>query len=140
VFVLSLFVLSCGSVDVAPLGADHKEFQAEDEKKLREAAAELAKAIERAGLFYQDAALENYLNEVARKLWASTGLSIESAARVKVIKHPFVNAFAAPDGQIYFHSGLLARLENEAQFAVILGHELKHYIQRHTLKEKRLAD
>jgi predicted Zn-dependent protease len=126
---------------VTPLGVNDKAFQAEeDEKMLREAAAELAKAMERAGLFYQDAALESYLNEIARKLCASAGLPAELPLKVKVIKHPFLNAFAAPDGQIYFHSGLLARLENEAQFAVILGHELTHYIQRHTLKEKKLTE
>jgi predicted Zn-dependent protease len=128
-------------MDVAPLGVEHKSFQAEeDERKLWEAAAELAKALERAGLLYHDPALENYLNEVTRKLWTRSGLPLELAARIRVIKHPFLNAFAAPDGQIYFHSGLLARLENEAQFAVILGHELTHYIQRHTLKEKRLVE
>lgn len=141
--LLALLILgtSCFSVDVAPLGSEFKTSSTtEHEKSFREAAAELDKAFERSGLFYENRDLEDYLDEIARKLWKTTGLPIELTARIRVIKHPFLNAFATPDGRIYFHTGLLARLENEAQFAVILGHELTHYIQRHAFKEKRLIE
>ena len=36
--------------------------------------------------------------------------------------NPSLNAFAYPTGAIYVHSGLLARLDNEAQLAAVLGH------------------
>lgn len=42
-----------------------------------------------------------------------------------------VNAFALPGGQIFITSGLLARLENEAQLAGVLGHEVGHVVGRH---------
>lgn len=136
-----ILMASCTPVDVAPLGVEsRKSNSTEDEKSFSEAAAELDRAFERSGLFYEDKNLENYLNEVSRKLWKTTDLPVELAARIRIIKHPFLNAFATPDGRIYFHSGLLARLENEAQLAVILGHELTHYIQRHAFKEKRLLE
>src|SRR5207249_4619114 len=48
-----------------------------------------------------------------------------------VISDPTLNAFALPDGSIFVHTGLLARVENDAQLAAILGHETAHVTQRH---------
>jgi tetratricopeptide (TPR) repeat protein len=57
--------------------------------------------------------------------------------RVKVIKNPYLNAFAYPNGMIYIHSGLLAQMENEAQLAAVLAHEMTHCIRRHALRAFR---
>jgi len=48
-----------------------------------------------------------------------------------VISDPTLNAFALPDGSIFVHTGLLARVENDAQLAAILGHEVAHVTERH---------
>lgn len=42
-----------------------------------------------------------------------------------------VNAFALPGGQVFITRGLLDRLENEAQLAGVLGHEVGHVVNRH---------
>ena len=42
-----------------------------------------------------------------------------------------VNAFALPGGQVFITIGLLTRLQNEAQLAGVLGHEIGHVIHRH---------
>jgi beta-barrel assembly-enhancing protease len=42
-----------------------------------------------------------------------------------------VNAFALPGGQVFITYGLLARLDNEAQLAGVLGHEVGHVVNRH---------
>lgn len=42
-----------------------------------------------------------------------------------------VNAFALPGGQIFITFGLLSRLQNEAQLAGVLGHEIGHVVHRH---------
>ncbi|MGP0067054.1 MAG: M48 family metalloprotease [Isosphaeraceae bacterium] len=46
-----------------------------------------------------------------------------------------VNAFALPGGQIFITEGLLNRLENEAQLAGVLGHEIGHVINRHSAQQ-----
>lgn len=46
-----------------------------------------------------------------------------------------VNAFALPGGQIFITLGLLTRLENEAQLAGVLAHEMGHVIERHTAEQ-----
>ncbi len=49
----------------------------------------------------------------------------------RVLDSPVVNAFALPGGYIYVTRGLLAHLNNEAQLAVVLGHEIGHVAARH---------
>ncbi len=46
-----------------------------------------------------------------------------------------VNAFALPGGQVFITEGLLNRLENEAQLAGVLGHEIGHVINRHSAQQ-----
>ena len=46
-----------------------------------------------------------------------------------------VNAFALPGGQIFITLGLYNRLQNEAQLAGVLGHEIGHVIERHTAEQ-----
>lgn len=43
-----------------------------------------------------------------------------------------VNAFALPGGQIFITAGLYNKLQNEAQLAGVLSHEMGHVIERHT--------
>ena len=57
--------------------------------------------------------------------------------RFHVLRDPEANAFALPDGQVYFNTGLLALLENEAQVAAILAHEVHHTAGHHTILEYR---
>lgn len=42
-----------------------------------------------------------------------------------------VNAFALPGGQVFITTALFDRLQNEAQLAGVLGHEIGHVIERH---------
>lgn len=50
-----------------------------------------------------------------------------------------VNAFALPGGQVFITTGLLNRLQNEAQLAGVLGHEIGHVIHRHAAAHGRKA-
>jgi len=43
-----------------------------------------------------------------------------------------INAFAAPGGNMYFYTGLIKLLDNEAQFAGVMAHEMVHADRRHT--------
>jgi predicted Zn-dependent protease len=46
-----------------------------------------------------------------------------------------INAFALPGGQIFITVGLLDKLENEAQLAGVLGHEIGHVVNRHAAQQ-----
>lgn len=46
-----------------------------------------------------------------------------------------INAFALPGGQIFITLGLYNKLQNEAQLAGVLSHEIGHVIQRHSAQQ-----
>jgi predicted Zn-dependent protease len=105
-----------------------------DEQMLWQKAEQDQRAFESSGLIYPDQALEDYLNQIAAKLQPQPA---DPKIRVKVLKNTRLNAFAYPNGMIYIHSGLLARMDNEAQLAAVLGHEITHCTQRHALRAFR---
>jgi predicted Zn-dependent protease len=53
-----------------------------------------------------------------------------------VVDSPIINAFATPDGHVYFTRGILAYFNNEAQFSGVLGHEIGHITARHGQKQQ----
>jgi len=53
-----------------------------------------------------------------------------------IVDSPVINAFATPDGHVYFTRGIMAYFNNEAQFAGVLGHELGHITARHGQKQQ----
>lgn len=56
--------------------------------------------------------------------------------RVKVLDDPQqVNAFAVPGGYLYVYSGLLLVLEDEAELAGVLAHEIGHIVGRHSANQ-----
>ena len=49
----------------------------------------------------------------------------------EVVADPSINAFALPGGPMFIHTGLLKAVDNEAQLAGVMGHEMSHVILRH---------
>ena len=78
----------------------------------------------------KDENLENYLKGILCELTPEYCEDI----RVYVQDIPFFNAFMAPNGMMVVWTGLLLRVQNEAQLATVIGHEAGHYIKRHSLK------
>lgn len=52
--------------------------------------------------------------------------------RFYVLEDDFPNAVAFSDGSVFINTGLLKRLDNEAQLAIILGHEIAHVTNEHS--------
>jgi beta-barrel assembly-enhancing protease len=105
----------------------------EDEQKLWRWVEKEEKALDSSGLLYQDPELEDYLNRIVKKLQAYS-IAPEFHFQVKVLKDPHLNAFAYPNGVIYLHSGILSCMDNEAQVAALLSHEMTHCTHRHSLR------
>lgn len=61
------------------------------------------------------------------------------AYRVAILDTHLINAFSAPAGYIFVTRGLLERVQDEAELAVILGHEVAHVDQKHILKAVKRA-
>lgn len=60
--------------------------------------------------------------------------SLRRELRFYTIKSPEVNAFATGQGMVFVCTGLLAQVENEAQLAFVISHEVIHYLRKHSLE------
>lgn len=80
-----------------------------------------------------DAQLNRYVNQVGRWL-ALNSQRPDLAWRFGVINTDSVNAFAAPGGYVFITKGMLMHLNNEAELAAILAHEIIHVNKQHYLE------
>ncbi len=87
------------------------------------------------GPVYQDAALQAYVDGVGRRLVAAS--SIGGSYRFGVLDSPVPNAHALQN-YVFVTRGLLALLEDEAELAAAIGHELGHLVQRHAVQRARV--
>ncbi len=74
--------------------------------------------------------LSQFVSKVADEL-LENDKELRNNLRFYVIKSPTVNAFATDRGTIFITIGLLAQIENEAQLAYVLSHEIIHYKNKH---------
>ena len=75
-----------------------------------------------------------YVNQVLNQLpWQEVPDLKNKNPRAYTLNSSSVNAFATDQGIIFVTLGLLAHLENEAQLAFILAHELIHVQHEHAL-------
>ena len=74
--------------------------------------------------------LTNYVNKVAKTVLRSEK-ELKKQLRFYVLKSDYVNALSTDQGIIFVTSGLIAQLENEAQLAFILAHEIAHFKEEH---------
>ena len=58
------------------------------------------------------------------------------AYHIKVVDSPVVNAFAIPGGFVYLTRGIMAQLNNEAELAGVMAHEIGHITARHSVSQQ----
>jgi len=110
---------------------------ASDDERAMLAEAQLSAAeLESRGIVLDDPELTAYLTRVAAPL-APPVLPPGVALRYHVIRSADVTAFALPQGDVYLPIGLLVQLENEAQLAQVLGHEMTHLVAGHPIDRAR---
>ena len=87
----------------------------------------------------QDSALTLYVNLVGLTV-AEEAPRPDITYRFAVLETPDVNAFAAPGGYVFVTRGALALMENEAELAGVLAHEVGHVNRRHVIEGIRKSD
>jgi predicted Zn-dependent protease len=81
----------------------------------------------------RDPELRAYVQDIACRLGGEHCPDI----RVHLVRTPYFNASMAPNGMMQVWSGLMLRVDNEAQLAAVLGHEIGHYLARHSVERLR---
>lgn len=80
---------------------------------------------------------ERELNDYVRSIICRLSPDHCGDLRQYVVRTPLFNASMAPNGMMQVWTGLLLRCRDEAQLAAVIGHEMGHYLHRHTLQRYR---
>ena len=102
--------------------------EAGDVKIGREADPEILKQFG----YYDGPDLQNYVAQVGQRVAATSDTRF--SFQFKIVDQTYVNAMALPGGFIYVTRGMLAEMNDEAQLASVLGHEMTHVNSRHGAK------
>src|SRR3954467_10213345 len=96
----------------------------------QEASKEVAQSI---GI-YNDAKINDYVASIGKRIAANSERP-NLPWEFHVVDDASVNAFALPGGFIYVTRGLLASINDEAELATVVGHEIGHVTNRHSVQQ-----
>ncbi len=140
--VVSVSTTGCVSTGVNPVSGNTRAYgySWEEEVRLGEQADQQIR--QQFGV-YEDEELQQYLDRVAQEVLTVSHMRREDTAprfrdtefTFRILDSPVINAFALPGGYVYVTRGLMAHLNNEAQLAVVLGHEIGHVAARHASQQ-----
>jgi predicted Zn-dependent protease len=113
------------------VGMDEEEEKAVDKKVAPQQFSQDLGAI-------QDDAVNRYVGSVGHRLDANTHRP-QMPYSYRVLNANYVNAYTFPGGSVGVTRGILVTLDNEAELAALLGHELGHVNARHAAQRQGKA-
>ena len=129
-----------GLLAAAPLGCARNPVTGKSELSLVSEAQEIqmgqqgAKEVEQSIGFYKDAAVNAYVADLGKRMAAQSERP-DLPWEFHVVDDAAVNAFAIPGGFIYVTRGLMSSINNEAELAGVIGHEIAHVTHRHSVQQ-----
>lgn len=138
-FCIGMLVVSCGGTK--KLGGGINLFTIDQDRQL---GAQVATEIDGNPAQYpvldstNNAQVYQYLYKVRNNILNSGNVKHKDdfTWRLRIIHNDSVmNAFCTPGGYIYVYTGILKYLDNEAQLAGVLGHEIAHADFRHSTRQ-----
>ena len=136
---LSLLLFTCGVIvavefDIEPrIPPGYQPVDANTEKGMWIELDEYEWEIRNSALLVTDKEINQYVKNAACRVAGDYCNDI----RIYIIRNPYFNASMTANGVMQVWTGLLVRVSSEDELAAILGHELAHYTQLHTLERMR---
>jgi len=128
---LLIFLLILGCATTGPGGK--KSFILISTNEESSIGEKMATQVEQEEKVLDDSLIQNYVNSVGQRI-AGISDRKELPFQFKVLESDQINAFACPGGYIYVYSGLMKIIEDEAELAGVLSHEISHVVARHGIK------
>jgi predicted Zn-dependent protease len=123
VLIITIFHLST----VVPLSA----FSIGEERELGE---KLLYSVRSAFDIIEDPDISQYINKIGQDVLEVTGVQYFDY-HFFVINNREFNAFAAPSGLLFFHSGLISAMNSEDELVSVIAHEIGHIVILHSISE-----
>jgi predicted Zn-dependent protease len=95
---------------------------------------EPSQEVEVESLLLTDPVITEYVNRIGQQLVRNSDAKVPFT--IKVIQSDEVNAFALPGGFFYVNTGLILAVENEAELAGVMAHEIAHVAARHVTRNE----
>lgn len=137
----TLLVAGLGAGLVAgPLGCARNPVTGKSELSLVSESQEIqmgqqgAKEVAQTIGFYNDAKVQSYVADIGKRMAAESERP-NLPWEFHVVDDASVNAFAIPGGFIYVTRGLMSSINNEAELATVVGHEIAHVTNRHSVQQ-----
>ncbi len=133
-FLLLVPMLAWGA-KVAPISELDVLPEDQDEDELWVLASSHENNIANSGRLWRESSVEAFLEGMAAQIIGNDLQHIDIDIDFILVKEPTLSAWVYPYGTIAVHTGLLAAMDNEAQLAAIICHELSHFLRRHSYRE-----
>jgi len=137
----SLLVAGLGAGLMAgPLGCARNPVTGKSELSLVSESQEIqmgqagAKEVAQSIGFYNDAKVQSYVANIGKRM-AAVSERPNLPWEFHVVDDASVNAFAIPGGFIYITRGLMSSINTEAELATVVGHEIAHVTNRHSVQQ-----
>jgi predicted Zn-dependent protease len=127
---LTLGLLSCARNPVTGKSELSLVSESQEIQMGQQASQEVAQSI---GL-YNDSKVQAYVADLGKRMAAQSERP-NLPWEFHVVDDASVNAFALPGGFIYVTRGLMTSINNEAELATVLGHEIGHVTNRHSVQQ-----
>ncbi|MBN8480739.1 MAG: M48 family metallopeptidase [Xanthomonadales bacterium] len=102
-------------------------------EEMREYGASMLRELRSYNLVFDDPLVSDYIGSLGYRLVSfSDGAS--QPFTFFVVRSNEINAFAAPGGYLGFNIGLINSVQSEDELAAVIGHEIAHITQQHTLR------
>jgi predicted Zn-dependent protease len=115
VVLVVLALLGCGTLSVSEEQDLGDRFEREVRREYR---------------FVGDRVINDYVARIGDDILRTLGPQ-PFDYRFQVVDHPDINAFAAPAGHIYIHTGTILKARDVAELAGVIAHEIGHVNERH---------
>jgi predicted Zn-dependent protease len=126
---LTLVLSACGTQVVNPVSGKTERSVMDENAEIAEGRKAHEQVLAEYGVV-ADKALQDYVNNIGQKLAKQSHRS-NLQWTFTVLDSPEINAFALPGGFIYVTRGIMSYLNDEADLAGVIGHEIGHVTARH---------
>ncbi len=127
VYLLPLIIYGCMATNTSSTGFNIVPLSQEIE-----IGKQLSQQIDKKFPIYSDREVRLYVSYLGNRLVKAYGGHTLFDYHFRVLDDEEINAFNIPGGYIYLHRGMIARVDNEAELAAVLSHEIGHALARHS--------
>ena len=134
--LLLVLWLVCGlSIPAIGQTVDLNELRVKVQTRAREMTIgrQASRRFERRAKLIKDATVHEYVDGIAQNVAHNS--DCEVPVTVKIVDSNEINAFSFPGGFLYVNSGLILAVDDEAELAAVIAHEIAHVVARDGMKD-----